>query len=132
VSLKIKIFLWQLYNRKIQAAMVMKKEAGKATDLVPCVGENKTIYHIFPHCVLAKYVWCCLHLVFGLDPPPSAVDDFLGIWLSLSSRPGGRTIHLFLFAGLFWAMWCNRNRMAIEKMFPNNRTVILYNSIFFM
>lgn len=70
VPLKIKIFLWQLYNRKIQGVMVMKKRGWKGCGSCSLCGENEIIDHIFVHCALAKYVWCCLYLVFGLDPPP--------------------------------------------------------------
>ena len=31
------------YAQKVGAAMVMKNKVGKAADLVPCVGENKTM-----------------------------------------------------------------------------------------
>jgi hypothetical protein len=72
VPLKIKIFLWQLYNRKIQGVMVMKKRGWKGCGSCSLCGENKIIDHIFVHCALAKYVWCCLYLVFGLDQARSA------------------------------------------------------------
>jgi hypothetical protein len=66
----------------------------------------------------------------GLDPPPRSMEDFFGNWV-VPQLKGGRTLYLFMFAGLFWAMWCNRNRMAIERRFPSSPPVILYTPYHF-
>jgi len=31
-----------------------------------------------------------------------------------------------LFAGIAWAMWKNRNKMAIEKRFPNSPDAVMH------
>jgi hypothetical protein len=48
VPLKITIFLWQLYNRKIQVAMEMKKGVGKEAALAPFVEKIKPLSTFFP------------------------------------------------------------------------------------
>jgi len=39
---------------------------------------------------------------------------------------------LFLFSAIAWSIWKTRNKMAIERIFPNNPIDILYNAISFM
>jgi hypothetical protein len=41
--------------------------------------------------------------------------------LGLSKR-----LCLSLFAGIAWALWKNRNKMAIEKHFPNSLDAVLH------
>ena len=36
---------------------------------------------------------------------------------------------LIFFAALSWAIWKNRNSMVIQKVFPANPDVVLYNAI---
>jgi len=43
-----------------------------------------------------------------------------------------KRIALFLFAGLAWDLWINRNKMAIERIFPSNPLSILYSRISFL
>lgn len=43
-----------------------------------------------------------------------------------------QSLRLFLIAVLVWALWHNRNKMAIEKKFPSSTTVIMYDAISFM
>ena len=37
-----------------------------------------------------------------------------------------------MFAGLAWAIWKNRNKMAIEKCFPLNPDGIIHMAIIFL
>lgn len=84
----------------------------------------ETIDHIFFQCVFAQYVWCCIGEAFGLRGLPLSVEDLLSRWLS--KRLGlSKRLCLMLFAGIAQALWLNRNKMAIEKRFPNSPDVVL-------
>lgn len=43
-----------------------------------------------------------------------------------------KTLDMFLFAGLLWAIWTTRNKMAIEKKFPKNSIEVLIHGISFL
>jgi hypothetical protein len=54
-------------------------------------------------------------------------------WGCLSSNPSlPYRLSLFLFAGLAWALWNSRNKMAIEKRFPSNPLDVIRSSVLFM
>jgi hypothetical protein len=40
-------------------------------------------------------------------------------------------LSIFVFAGLAWALWNSRNKMAIEKRFPSNPVDITQSGIMF-
>jgi hypothetical protein len=39
---------------------------------------------------------------------------------------------LFLFAGIAWALWRSRNKMAIEKSFPTSPLDVIWSGIIFV
>jgi hypothetical protein len=41
-------------------------------------------------------------------------------------------LQLFVFAGLAWALWNSRNKMAIEKKFPKNPLDIIRSGVTFV
>jgi hypothetical protein len=43
-----------------------------------------------------------------------------------------RRLVLCFFAALTWAIWKNRNKMAIQTVFPSNPDVVLFNAITFL
>jgi hypothetical protein len=75
LPLKIKIFLWQLANNKLQASTVLKKRGWKG-DIHCCLcGRVETVNHIFFQCSMAQFVWCCVRIVFGLIDSPASWSD---------------------------------------------------------
>lgn len=74
----------------------------------------ETVNHIFFECVFAQYVWCCIRDALGLKGFPVSVQDMIFKWLPRRLGIPKRLCFIF-FAGLAWAMWKNRYRMAIEK-----------------
>ena len=72
--------------------------------------------HVFFGCLIARFSWCCLRDAFGWAGCPSSLSDALGdhVW-------GGKIpirLKFFIIAGVTWAIWRSRNRMAIEKTVP--------------
>jgi hypothetical protein len=67
VPLKIKFFLWQLHNNKLQVAANLAKKGWKGDKdccLYTCV---ETEDHIFFKCHLAKIIWKMFKEIFWLD-----------------------------------------------------------------
>jgi hypothetical protein len=131
VPLKIKVFLWQIYNGKIQAAAVLEKKGWKGSTLCSLCGDKETVDHIFIHCVLSKFVWGRLKNFAGWDLVPRSVASMFSNW-RVGTSQAACTFHLFIVAGLVWSLWCNRNKMAITKKFPNSSTTIIYEIMSFL
>jgi hypothetical protein len=72
------------------------------------------VNHIFFECVLAQYIWCCIREAFGWNQFLTFLQEVLSKWLPRRLGIPQRIV-IFFFAGLAWAIWKNRNKMAIEK-----------------
>ena len=84
----------------------------------------------FLHCSLARFVWACVSEVFG-GAMPSSWGELQGGKLTGIFKTNMR-LSLFLFAGIAWSIWRTRNKMTIEKTFPNNSIDVVYSAISFM
>jgi hypothetical protein len=56
VPLKIKVFLWQIFHRKLQTALALSKRGWHGGPLCCVCNKVETIDHIFFECVFAQYV----------------------------------------------------------------------------
>ena len=72
-----------------------------------------------------------LEMLFGWQDFPTSKHNFLYDWMPRTLGVPRRLV-LFFFAGLTWAIWKNRNKMAIQKVFSSNPDVVLYNTITFL
>lgn len=87
--------------------------------------KNQTVNHIFSECVFAQFLWCCLRDACGWTHFPVSVHDLIHNWLPRRLGVPQR-VAFFIFAGLAWAIRNNRNKMAIENIFPSNPFVVIY------
>jgi hypothetical protein len=71
LPLKVKIFVWQLSNNKLQAAVSLKKRGWKG-DIHCCLCEGgvENVDLIFFGCSIAQFVWCVSAPVSGGQNPP--------------------------------------------------------------
>jgi hypothetical protein len=84
--------------------------------------------HIFFGCHIAKMIWAFLGEIFNQEVRPSSMKNLSETWLQVKGPLPIRLI-LFIFAGFAWAIWNNRNKMAIEKKFPNSPDDIIYTEL---
>lgn len=85
----------------------------------------------FFECVFTQYIWCCIRDAFGLQNYPVSIQELVSQWLP--KRLGiPKKICFAFFAGLAWAIWRNRNKMAIEKLFPLNPDAVIHAAINFV
>ena len=69
VPLKIRIFMWFLYNKVILTKdNLAKRKWNGCTDCVFC-GQRETIYHLFISCHFSRLVWRVVHFTFNIPPP---------------------------------------------------------------
>lgn len=65
IPLKVKLFLWQLFHDKLQAAFSLKKKGWQGSPLCCVCGKPETVNHIFFECTFSQYLWCCIRDAFG-------------------------------------------------------------------
>jgi len=75
--------------------------------------------------------WGFLREIFKWQNWPTSVKNLSETWLQgkvlLTIR-----LTLFIFAGFAWAIWNNRNKMAIENKFPKAPSDIIYVALSFL
>lgn len=108
-----------------------KKRGWNGSPMCCVCGKPETINHIFFECVFAQFVWSCIRDAFGLGRFPISLQDLISEWLPRRLGFSKRLCFAF-FASLAWAMWKNRNKMAIEKDFPSNPEAVIHTALNFM
>lgn len=114
LPLKIKFFLWQVFNNKLQVGQSLLRRGWKGSGVCCACGCPETVDHLLFKCPLAKLVWCIIREVFQLNDYPTSLMGFSSVWLQ-GKGPLPARLLIFLFAGFAWALWTTRNKMAIEK-----------------
>lgn len=93
-------------------------------------GIVETIDHIFYCCPFGKFVWCCVRC-FRVGRVSPSTTDLMENWLT-NKLGQYKSLALFIFAGFMWAIWKKRNKMAIERTFPNSPTEVVLYSLSFL
>lgn len=128
IPLKIKFFLWQTFNNKLQVAQSLSKRGWKG-DIHCCLcGAFETVNHLLFGCSLARFVWGVVQTIFHLDWLPNSLDDLSCVWFQ-GRGPVPKRLLMFFFAGFAWSIWTTRNKMAIEKTFPKAPTDVVYTAV---
>ena len=74
---------------------------------------------------MAKLIWSIVKEIFNLEYCASSLEDLSCLWLQ-GKGPLPSNLLMFVFAGLAWALWITRNKMAIEKVFPKTPSDVIY------
>jgi hypothetical protein len=82
-------------------------------------------------CPLAEFVWAFTSEALRWDGYPGSMDELLSEWLTGKLGANYQT-SLSCFAGLAWAIWTTRNKIAIRKNFPDKPFDIVYLGISFI
>jgi hypothetical protein len=69
--------------------------------------------------------------MFGWNDSPTSWDDMQGGWMS-GKLDTSFKLSIFVFAGVAWAIWKTRNKMAIENIYPANPLEVIYSGIMFV
>lgn len=131
LPLKIKFFLWQIFNNKLQVAKSLVKRGRKGSSKCCLCSCLEDINHILFKCHLAKLVWGMLREIYSFQNCPRSLGEFSSFWL-LGKGPWPKRVIIFVFAAFAWALWTCRNKMMIEKHFPKAPTDVIYSAISFM
>jgi hypothetical protein len=130
IPLKIKIFLWQIFNQ-LQCAQSLCKRRWKGGDKCCLCGGTESVNHILFDCIIARMIWGFLREIFKWNDQPTSMKSLSETWLQ-GMGPLPVSLTLFIFAGFTWVIWNNRNKMAIEHKYPKSPTDIIYVALSYL
>ena len=94
------------------------------TNRVVSVIFQKRFNIFFFDCFYAKFLWCSIHILYGIVPPTSTSDLFES-W----SKQGNKKLNTLLLtaaAALLWAIWISRNEIVFDKCKPKSFLQVLF------
>lgn len=130
LPMKLKIFLWQIMQDKLQTGTNLKKKKWKGNHKCTICDVPETSDHIFFTCILARFTWTCIKEAMGWDRVPIGLQDFLEKWVKRGSKNNNLVIYCFTI--VLWSLWTTRNKFAIEGVFPSQPLEILIKINFWM
>jgi hypothetical protein len=131
VPLKIRIFIWQVVQNKIQTGQQLKARNWKGRGLCRLCREKEDANHLLFSCPLAEFVWACVSEALGCDGYPRSITELISVWLPNKFGVSFQTA-LSCFAGLAWAIWMTRNSMCMRNVFPANPTDVIHLGLSFV
>lgn len=124
MPLKLKVFIWLASQNRIQTGAALKQKNWKGNPNCILCGVLEDVDHIFFQCSLARFVWACFKEALGWDRAPNDMGDFFENWIPLGCRNYG--LKLFTFSVVVWVLWTTRNKMAIDKCFPESTNEVFF------
>lgn len=130
LPLKIKFFLWQVCNDKLQSAEQLRKRNQPGPIECKLCGQIESTDHIFFQCVVAQYCWCVLRDTLEWESAPTSVNEMHEKMIGDFNLPIRDFI--FLFGSLAWSLWLIRNDLVFHSIVPLSPNVHLFRLISFM
>lgn len=124
LPLKIKIFLWQAIQDRLQTRVNLKERGWKGNRNCVICNKPETTDHILFKCIVAKFTWTCIREALSLDSVPTGMQDMLETWARTKHKHAKLTI--FCCAIILWGIWTTRNKFTIEGLFPSHPSDVLF------
>jgi hypothetical protein len=119
ISLKIRIFLWQVCHNRLQIGQQLKIMEWKGRDACKLCGKKEDVEHLLFSCDMAEFGWAFLSEALGWKGYPKSLWDLQEIWLPRGFGVNYQ-IGLACFPGIAWGLWNTRNKTCIRKDLPTN------------
>jgi hypothetical protein len=84
--------------------------------------------HLLFKCPMAEFMWAFVREALGWNGYPRSMRELLSDWLPVKFGTSFQT-GFTCFAGLAWALWTTRNKISIQKMFPEKSIIVVYNAL---
>jgi hypothetical protein len=130
IPLKIKIFLWQLFQNAVQTRDNLKRRKWEGSPLCSFCNQIETANHLFFSCSHARVLWGTLGTMFGASTCPNSLWQ-CWTWL-LAYFPRGKKFHMLLLAAGCWAIWNVRNQITFEKKVVKSPMVTIFSMCAFL
>ena len=118
-----------LRNRLPTSDNVAKRN-GPADGTCTVCGLGEDANHVFFRCHLARFAWSAVREAFHSNWNPASGNDLIAILKTTrgtSSRIAWRCV-----GALLWAIWTTRNKITIEKKFPNHPADVIFKCHLFL
>lgn len=130
IPAKIRIFLWMMVKRRIQAAKQLKKMKWPGSPHCKLCGEIEDVNHLIFRCPPKKFWWCCVRDAFNWDSAPNSCAEML----RRLKKPGNHVnipILCTMAAGS-WAIWLTRNDWVFHDKLLLDVIQLPYKAISFL
>jgi hypothetical protein len=124
VPTRIKIFLWYLKKGVILTKDNLARHPGNGNTRCSFCHSPESIQHLFLDCLYAKFLWCTVHVLFGI-PPPQSIDDLFNRWSKMASNKHNSLL-LTTASALCWTVWITRNQVVFDKCRPKSFLHVLF------
>jgi hypothetical protein len=131
LPLKIRIFIWQILQDRLQTAQQLKTRKWRGSELCVLCGQKEDINHLFFSCPLAEFIRSFMGEALGWNGQPRSMNDLITEWVP-QGFGASYEISLTCFAGVAWAIWNAKNKMCFNKSFPNKPTDVIYLGLSFI
>jgi hypothetical protein len=113
LPLKIKIFMWQLFQNAIVTRDNMKKRKWPGSPVCSFCRDHESALHLMFQCPSARCVWGAVGSVLGTNTCPN------NLWQALTwfyaFVPGGSEDFMVGISAICWAIWKTRNKVTFEN-----------------
>ena len=130
LPLKIKIFMWQMLRNRLPTSDNVAKRNGPADGTCTVCGLGEDANHVFFRCHLARFAWSAVREAFHSNWNPASGNDLIAILKT--TRGTGSRIAWRCVGALLWAIWTTRNKITIEKKFPNHPADVIFKCHLFL
>jgi hypothetical protein len=130
IPLKIKIFLWYLWNGVFLTKDNLAKRQWKGCTLCCFCSEHETIQHLFFDCLMTRLMWCAISVTFGVTKPANTANLF-GPWLRSFSQKQ-RALALIGVTAFCWAFWFSRNEVVFQKSKSKSFLQVMFRGTFWI
>ena len=124
LPLKIKVFLWQLFQDAILTRDNMRKRKWLGRPVCSFCNNIETVGHLFFTCASVKVVWGVLGACLQTNTCPRNVWQSL-VWF-YKFLPNDRKFYTLLLAAIAWATWTIRNKVTFDNYKMRSPEVIVY------
>ena len=131
IPLKIKFFVWQVFNDKLQSDENLIK--GKWLGHLECelCGVPDTTNHIVFTCILPVFIWNICKDELGWDSVPKCDETWLSNIMNGCSRKK-RLRLIFLFGCVAWTLWLTRNDLIFRNIVLSSPLSCIYRVTSFL
>lgn len=131
LPLKNRIFLWQVFNDKIQSAEQLVKRNWPGDIECKMCGAVESTDHIVFGCAMPHFFWCFAREVFGWPSVPTGTSDFQDLFLERADRKT-KHFYIFLLGSAAWSLWLIRNDFVFNNVIVSSPEACVFRVISFM
>ena len=130
LPLKIKVFLWQLFQDAILVRENTMKRKWLGCPVSSFCNNIETVGHLFFTCASVKVVWGILGACLETNTCPQNICQSL-VWF-YKFLPNNRKFYTLLLAAIAWSIWTIRDKITFENYRMRSPEVIVYTVASFM